>query len=252
MDITSVILIAEVKTGEVYSRFSTSEHPIYFFSHALKGAELRYSEVEKLALALVMTARKLRPYFLSDPIVVLTNSPIGRTLTRSDIFGILVKCNTELSEYDIQYETRSTIKAQALADFLAKTKHMEGEDLWKIYVDGSSINEGSKQVGTARVHLYYDSQLVAQQVNESYEVKSEKLKEYMKVIEEDRALFDEVAEAHYVLMEIHEGCCGNHLGSYSLARKVLIAGYFWPTILKDAIALVTSCDICQGHRRLQH
>ncbi|XP_073133646.1 uncharacterized protein [Henckelia pumila] len=44
-------------------------------------------------------------------------------------------------------------------------------------------------------------------------------------------------EAHYVLKEIHEGCCGNHLGSYSLARKVLLAGYFWPTILKEALSL---------------
>ncbi|XP_073137510.1 uncharacterized protein [Henckelia pumila] len=41
-------------------------------------------------------------------------------------------------------------------------------------------------------------------------------------------------EAHYVLNEIHEGCCGNHLGSYSLARKVLLAGYFWPIILKTS------------------
>ncbi|XP_073138146.1 uncharacterized protein [Henckelia pumila] len=44
-------------------------------------------------------------------------------------------------------------------------------------------------------------------------------------------------EAHYVLKEIHEGCCGNHLGSYSLAHKVLLAGYFWPTILKGVIDL---------------
>ncbi|XP_073133543.1 uncharacterized protein [Henckelia pumila] len=50
----------------------------------------------------------------------------------------------------------------------------------------------AKQVGAARVHLYSDSQLVAQQVNASYEVKSEKLKEYMKAIEEARGLFDEV------------------------------------------------------------
>ncbi|XP_073129098.1 uncharacterized protein [Henckelia pumila] len=59
-------------------------------------------------------------------------------------------------------------------------------------------------------------------------------------------------EAHYILKEIHEGCCGNHLGSYSLARKVVLAGYFWPIILKGAIALVTSCDSFQRHSRLQH
>ncbi|XP_073138042.1 uncharacterized protein [Henckelia pumila] len=210
-----------------------AQHPIYFFSHALKGVELRYSEVEKLALALVMTARKLRPYFLSHPIVVLTHNPIGRILTRVDISGRLVKWTTKLSEYDIQYEPRSAIKAQALADFLAETRHVEAEDLWKVYVDGSSNNEGcgvgvflisprgdeirlavrldfrasnneaeyeavliglrvAKQAGAARVHLYFDSQLVAQQVNGTYEVKNEKLKEYMRAIEEARGLFDEV------------------------------------------------------------
>ncbi|XP_073129182.1 uncharacterized protein [Henckelia pumila] len=119
-----------------------AQHPLYFFSHSLKGAELRYSEVEKLALALVITARKLRPYFLSHPIVVLTNSPMGRILTDADISGRLVKWTTKLSEYDIQYEPRAAIKAQALADFLAETKHMEGQGLWKVYVDGSSNSEG--------------------------------------------------------------------------------------------------------------
>ncbi|XP_073137783.1 uncharacterized protein [Henckelia pumila] len=178
----------------------TAQHPIYSFSHALKGAELRYSEVKKLALALVMTARKLRPYFLSHPIVVLTNSHIGRILTRVDISGRLVKWTTELSEYDIQYEPRTAIKAQALADFLAETRHMEAEDLWKVYVDGSSNKyeavliglRAAKQAGAARVHLYSDSQLVAQQVNGTYEVKNEKLKEYMRAIEEAKGFFDEV------------------------------------------------------------
>ncbi|XP_075475860.1 uncharacterized protein LOC142513968 [Primulina tabacum] len=39
------------------------QQPVYYVSHALKGAEIRYSGLEKLALALVMTARRLRPYF---------------------------------------------------------------------------------------------------------------------------------------------------------------------------------------------
>ncbi|XP_075499210.1 uncharacterized protein LOC142537591 [Primulina tabacum] len=116
---------------------------VYYVSHALKGAEIRYSGLEKLALALVMTARRLRPYFLSHPIVVLTNSPLGRILTHSDMSGRLVKWTTELGEYDIQYEPRTAIKAQALADFLAETVHQENEDPWKVYVDGSSSKDGS-------------------------------------------------------------------------------------------------------------
>ncbi|XP_019435874.1 PREDICTED: uncharacterized protein LOC109342323 [Lupinus angustifolius] len=43
--------------------------------------------------------------------------------------------------------------------------------------------------------------------------------------------------ADYVLREIHEGSCGHHLGAASLAKKVLHAGYYWPTVEKDAADL---------------
>ena len=42
----------------------------------------------------------------------------------------------------------------------------------------------------------------------------------------------------YVLREVHEGVCGNHIGARALAGKVLRQGYYWPTILRDATDLV--------------
>ena len=33
-------------------------------------------------------------------------------------------------------------------------------------------------------------------------------------------------EANYVLREVHEGACGNHLGARSLIHKVVCAGYY--------------------------
>ncbi|XP_075489717.1 uncharacterized protein LOC142528562 [Primulina tabacum] len=65
----------------------TDQKPVYYVSHALRGPELRYSEVEKIALALVMTARKLRPYILSHQVIFLTNSPLGRIMTHSEVSG---------------------------------------------------------------------------------------------------------------------------------------------------------------------
>ncbi|XP_075481102.1 uncharacterized protein LOC142521806 [Primulina tabacum] len=59
-------------------------------------------------------------------------------------------------------------------------------------------------------------------------------------------------QSNYVLRETHEGSCGNHLGAYFLARKALLAGYFLPTMLKDAVAIFTSCNSCQRHAKLQH
>jgi len=52
-------------------------------------------------------------------------------------------------------------------------------------------------------------------------------------------------ESDYVLREIHEGVCGNHLGPRSLAHRALTIGYYWPTMRRDAEDLVKKCDKCQ-------
>ena len=57
-------------------------------------------------------------------------------------------------------------------------------------------------------------------------------------------------DTEYVLREVHEGIFGNHIGARTLAGKVLRQGYYWPTILKDAIGLVKKCRICQEHAKI--
>ena len=59
-------------------------------------------------------------------------------------------------------------------------------------------------------------------------------------------------DTKYVLREVHEGVCGNHIGARALAGKVLRQGYYWPTILKDATDLVKRCRICQEHAKISH
>ena len=52
-------------------------------------------------------------------------------------------------------------------------------------------------------------------------------------------------EAYYVMREVHEGICRNHLGSRSLMHKLVRARYYWPTMQKDAQTYVKACDRCQ-------
>ena len=52
-------------------------------------------------------------------------------------------------------------------------------------------------------------------------------------------------EADYVMREVHEGIYGNHSRSRSLVHKLVRAGYYWPTMQKDAEAYVKACDKCQ-------
>ncbi|XP_012852376.1 PREDICTED: uncharacterized protein LOC105971987 [Erythranthe guttata] len=115
--------------------------PIYYISRALQGAEQCYTNMEKLALALINAARKLRPYFQSHQVVVLTNYPLKQILRSPETSGRLAKWAIELSEYGVEFKPRPTIKAQVLADFLVEMTSVEESTslpTWSVSVDGSS------------------------------------------------------------------------------------------------------------------
>ncbi|GKV33443.1 hypothetical protein SLEP1_g41961 [Rubroshorea leprosula] len=113
------------------------------------GAEQNYPLAEKAVFALVYTARKLRAYFQSHQIVVYTDFPLRKILQKPELSGRLIGWSVELSEYDLKFQPRTTIKGQAMADFLVecapvavKEKALE-HPLWVLYVDGASNVEGS-------------------------------------------------------------------------------------------------------------
>ena len=62
--LTLYLAVSDFSTSAVLVRDKERvQHPIYYCSRALRGAEERYPRMEKLILALVTAARKLRPYF---------------------------------------------------------------------------------------------------------------------------------------------------------------------------------------------
>ena len=103
--------------------------------------------MEKLILALVTAARKLRPYFQTHTIEVPTEYPMKQLLHKPEVSGRLMKWAIELSEFDIRYKPKTAIKGQVLADFvmeftlieLVETTQAEGDlPIWKLFVDGAS------------------------------------------------------------------------------------------------------------------
>ena len=76
--------------------------------------------MEQLVLDLVVASRKLRSYFHSHTIRVLTNYPLRQVLQKPDALGRLLKWAIKLSQFDIKFIPRPAIKGQALADFIAK------------------------------------------------------------------------------------------------------------------------------------
>ncbi|XP_071916252.1 uncharacterized protein [Coffea arabica] len=487
------------------------QKPVYYVSRALQGAEPRYTSVERYVLALVHAARKLRSYFQAHPVVVMTDQPLKQILSKLDVSGRMVRWAVELFEYDLSYQPRTAIKAQALADFIAEgvsfgqqesqveltrdaaqteqaggaaevaqadksestqdaaearqagevaevtkvTKTSKAEQTigaakaeqagepaeviqatkeaedrpsestaeagqventvevgqaaekvgrpvptWTLFVDGSSSKEGcragflltspmgdelayalrfdfrasnneseyealvagmmiARKLGAESIEVYSDSQLMVNQVGGSYEVKEEPLRRYVAKVHELRTQFklftlkqvprsqnkradalsklastsvgtlnkevlvevvrnrayDQVdaavlqvvsswmdpivrylaggelppsrvearkvllrsrgyelsngvlykksylrpwlrcvtpEEGNYILRELHEGICGNHVGPRVLAKKGMLSGYYWPTIFLDSAELVARCKSCQLHAPIHH
>nr|XP_023887899.1 uncharacterized protein LOC112000029 [Quercus suber] len=379
--------------------------PVYYVSQAFQGAEFRYPKIEKITFALIVASRKLRQYFQANPILVMTDQPIKKSMNKLEAVGRMVQWAIELSQFDVEYHPRTAIKAQALVDFIAEFTHLDEPSLanmdetWVMQTDGSSSqkrggvgvvittpegetlkygvqlkfpatnNESEyegiltglrlgRELGARNLLVQNDSKLIIGQIRGEYEAKEERMQKYLKLTKcltqefekvefiqiprSQNMVADEVSkiasseetesgtdlmmeiqrnpsieeistfavegtnswmtpimsllldghlpqnadearkikkrsarftilnntlykrgfsmpylrcidegEAEYVLREVHEGICGDHAGPKSLVRKIMLAGYFRPTMQDDATRFVKKCDKCQRFGNVQ-
>nr|XP_023897498.1 uncharacterized protein LOC112009397 [Quercus suber] len=358
--------------------------PVYYVSQAFQGAEFKYPKIEKITFALIIASRKLRQYFQANPIVVMTDQSIKKSMNRPEAVGRMVQWAIELSQFNVEYHPRTAIKAQALADFIAEftcpdePSPATRDETWMVQIDGSSVqkrggvgviittpegeilkygvqlrfpatnNEAEyegiltglrlgRELGAKNLLVQNDSKLIIGQVRGEYKAKEERMQKYLRLTksliqEFEKVEFvrisrsqnmaaDEVSklasseetepradlmieiqrnpsieevstltvegtnnwmtpiisflqnghlpqnanearkikkrsarftilndalykrdfsmpylrcvdeeEAEYVLKEVHEGICGDHVGPKSLVRKITRAGFFWPTM----------------------
>ncbi|RDX61932.1 Retrovirus-related Pol polyprotein from transposon 17.6, partial [Mucuna pruriens] len=116
-----------------------------------KGEQQPIYYVNKVALAIIITARKLRTYFQSHHVICIIGLPIRQILRKPNLVGRMTRWVIELSEFNIAYERRGHMKAQVLTDFINKlTPNSHEEEAtrvnreWTLSVDGSSNKKGTK------------------------------------------------------------------------------------------------------------
>ena len=111
--------VSTVLVQEQESKHSKKQIPVYFVLEALSGSKIYYSEIEKIAYAVLTAARKLKHYFQAHKIKVPTNHPPKEFLQSCRSSGRLGKWVVELSQRYIEFENRTSIKSQVLEHFIA-------------------------------------------------------------------------------------------------------------------------------------
>ena len=150
--LTLYLVVSDFSISAVLDRDKDRvQHPVYYCSRALRGTEERYPRMEKLILALVTVARKLRPYFQAHTIEVPTEYSMKQVLHKPETSGRLMKWAIELSEFDIRYKPKTAIKGQVLADFVMEFTSAEPVEnaqtptdlpIWKLSIDGATSVQG--------------------------------------------------------------------------------------------------------------
>ncbi|KAM2690737.1 hypothetical protein EV1_043866 [Malus domestica] len=137
------------------------EGALYYLSRTLTDAELNYSPIEKMCLALMFSIQKLRHYMHAYTIhLVAKADPVKYVMSKPVLTGRLAKWALLLNQYEIIYVSAKAIKGQALADFLADhpipadwkiSDDLPDEEVfcidifptWTMFFDGSARADGA-------------------------------------------------------------------------------------------------------------
>jgi ribonuclease HI len=125
------------------------QRPVYFISEVLSETKIRYPQIQKLLYAVILTRRKLRHYFESHLVTVVSSFPLGEIIQCWEASGRIAKWAVELMGKTISFAPRKSIKSQVLADFLAEWVDTQlptaliQPELWTMYFDGSLMKTGA-------------------------------------------------------------------------------------------------------------
>jgi hypothetical protein len=96
-----------------------NEHVIYYLSKSLSRPELRYSHVEKLAMAAVIAVQRFRHYILLRTTTVIADSnPMYHVLTRQVLGGKYSKWIVILQEFDLEFTKAKAKKSLVFAELI--------------------------------------------------------------------------------------------------------------------------------------
>jgi hypothetical protein len=105
--VSAVLVVEKAEEGHAL----LVQRPVYFISEVLSETKVRYLQIQKLLYAIVLTRRKLRHYFESHPMTVVSSFPLGEIAQNREASGRIAKWAVELMGETLSYAPRKAIKS---------------------------------------------------------------------------------------------------------------------------------------------
>ncbi|GJZ56013.1 reverse transcriptase domain-containing protein [Tanacetum coccineum] len=211
--------------------------PIHYASKMMTEAQIHYTMTEKEMLAVVYAFEKFRPYLvLSKSIMYTDHLALKYLMNKQDAKPRLLRLenphkdvleNKDINE-NFPLETLGVISSGSTPWFADYANFHAGNFIIK----GMTTQQKKKFFKDVK-HYFWDDP-------------------YLFRICADQIIRRCVhgQEANDILKACHEGPTGGHHSANLTARKVFDAGFFWPTIYRDAHTMIKSCDTCQRQGKI--
>ncbi|GJV01936.1 reverse transcriptase domain-containing protein [Tanacetum coccineum] len=234
--------------------------PIHYASKTMTEAQIHYTTTEKEMLVVVYAFEKFWPYLvLSKSIVYTDHSALKYLMNKQDAKPRLLRWVLLLQEFDITILDKKGSENLA-ADHLSRLENphkdvLENKDINEHFpLETLGVISNGSTPWFADFANYHAGNFIIKGM--STQQKRKFFKDVKHYFWDDPYLFricaDQIIrrcvsghEALEILKACHEGPTGGHHSANLTAQKVFDAGFFWPTIYRDAHSMIKSCDTCQ-------
>ncbi|CAM6094008.1 unnamed protein product [Calypogeia fissa] len=231
------------------------DHPIYFASRQMSALEKNYSGTDREALGVIYACKKFRHYLLGYKVIFHTDhNSLKYMVNKPDLTSRIAHWVLLLQEFNYEVVVRLG-KGHANADFFSR---IDGEtdtsDVDDTFPDEDVFNVrvGAETWYPVIIKFLTTARLPVEMNAEKGAIFLRKAAPYVLI----KGVLHKQGADGYVrrclekeetttMMEaLHEGEAGGHYGQDIIGRKILDAGYWWPTMHKDVYTYVRGCDAC--------
>ena len=105
--VSTALVVERAEEGKIHG----VQRPVYYLSKVLSPTKQRYPHYQKLAYGVYFTARKLRHYFVTHQIIVVSEAPLSNILNNVNATGRVSMWGIEVAPHSLTYMKATSIKS---------------------------------------------------------------------------------------------------------------------------------------------